>query len=122
VVNQKSVFCSLSGDFFAYTVHSHVGSISLFLFPNFTTFAIRGRRQKRYIVVVITLRYVFSLSHNASALRRKVIAFYSYRSRFMETVIASYSYRSRLIGNVIAFYSYSSDNITKAITCNAVTF
>ncbi len=41
----------------------------------------------------------------------------------MESVIASYSYRSRSIGNVIALlYSYVSDDMTKAITCNAVTF
>jgi hypothetical protein len=40
----------------------------------------------------------------------------------MESVIASYSYCSRPIGNVIAFYSYVSDNVTKAIKCNAVTF
>ncbi len=37
-------------------------------------------------------------------------------------VIASYCYRSRLKGKVITFYSYGSDNITKAITSNAVTF
>ncbi len=46
----------------------------------------------------------------------------AYHSRFMESVIASYSYRSRAIGNVIVFYSYVSDNVTKAITCNAVMF
>jgi hypothetical protein len=40
----------------------------------------------------------------------------------MGTVIASYSYHSRLVGNVIAIYSYVSDNMTKAITCNAATF
>ncbi len=40
----------------------------------------------------------------------------------MEIIIAYYSYRSGLIGNVIAFYSYPSDNMTKAITCKAVTF
>jgi hypothetical protein len=40
----------------------------------------------------------------------------------METVNAFHSYRSRLIENVIAFYSYGSDNMTKMITCNAVTF
>jgi hypothetical protein len=73
-------------------------------------------------VTAITLRYIFALSHNASTLWRKVIAFHSYRSWLMGTVIASYSYHSRLIGNVIAFYSYVSDNMTKAITCNAVTF
>jgi hypothetical protein len=77
----------------------------------------------RYSVIAITLRYIFALSHNASTLWTKVIAFCSFRSRLIETVITSYSYRSRLIGNVIAFYSYDSDNMTKAITCNnAVTF
>jgi hypothetical protein len=52
---------------------------------------IRGRHQKRYSVVAITLRYTFALSHNASTLRRKVIASYSYRSRLIEIVIASYT-------------------------------
>jgi hypothetical protein len=37
-------------------------------------------------------------------------------------VIAFYSYHSRLIRNVIAFYSYGPDDMTKAITCNAITF
>jgi hypothetical protein len=40
----------------------------------------------------------------------------------METIIASYSYRSRFIRNVRAFYSYVSDNMSKAIACNAITF
>ncbi len=61
-------------------------------------------------------------SHNASTLRRKEIVFHSYRSRLVETAIASYSYCSRPIGNISALYSYDSDNMTKAITCNAVTF
>jgi hypothetical protein len=59
---------------------------------------------------------------DALTLWRKFSAFDSYRSRHMEILIASYSYRSGLIGNVIAFYSYRSENMTKAITCNAVTF
>jgi hypothetical protein len=73
-------------------------------------------------IIAITLHYIFALSHNASTLRRKVIAFYRYCSRLIETVIASYSNRSRRIGNIIAFYSYGSDNMTKAIMCNAVMF
>jgi hypothetical protein len=77
-----------------------------------------------YTVIAITLCYIFALSLNASTLWRKVIAFYNYCFRLIETSIASYSYRSRLIENVIAFYSYGSDNMTKAIMCNgnAVTF
>jgi hypothetical protein len=54
----------------------------------------RGRHQKRYSVLAITLRYVFALSHNASTMRKKVIASHSYRYRLIEIVIASYSYRS----------------------------
>jgi hypothetical protein len=54
----------------------------------------RGRHQKRYSIIAIILRYVFALSHNASTLRRNVIASYSYRSRLIEIVIASYIYRS----------------------------
>jgi hypothetical protein len=64
----------------------------------------------------------FELSHNASMLWRKVIAFYSYRSRLMEIVIATYSYRSALVENAIALYSYCSENMTQAIMCNNVTF
>jgi hypothetical protein len=40
----------------------------------------------------------------------------------METVITFYSYHSRLIENLIAFYKNGSDNMTKAITFNAVHF
>ncbi len=40
----------------------------------------------------------------------------------MEIVIVSYIYRSGLIENVIAFYIYRSENMTKAITCNSITF
>jgi hypothetical protein len=40
----------------------------------------------------------------------------------MEIVTTSYSYRSALGGNVIAFHSYRSENVTKAMTCHAVTF
>jgi hypothetical protein len=42
---------------------------------------IRGRHQKRY---GDKLHYVLELSHNASALWRKVVASYSYRSGFIE--------------------------------------
>jgi hypothetical protein len=65
----------------------------------------RGWHQKHYSVIAITLCFVFALSHNASTLRRKVIAFYSYRSGLIEIVIASYSYPSGLIRIVIAAYS-----------------
>jgi hypothetical protein len=81
-----------------------------------------NRQYDCYRAIATTLHYIFALSHNCSTLWRKVIAFYSYRSRFTETVIASYSYRSRLLGNFNAFFSYGSDNMTKAITRNAVTF
>jgi hypothetical protein len=63
----------------------------------------RGRHLKRYSVIAITLRYVFALSHNASTLKRKVIASYSYCSGLIEIGIAPYSYRSGLIGIVLAF-------------------
>jgi hypothetical protein len=72
--------------------------------------------------MAITLGYIFAFSHNASILWRKVIAFYSYRSRLMEMVIASYSYRSALVGNDVTCYSSRSQNVTKAIMFNAVTF
>jgi hypothetical protein len=61
------------------------------------------------------LCYVFSLWHNASTLRRKVIASYSYRSGLIEIVIASYNYRSGLIRTVIAAYSYRS-KVIKALS------
>jgi hypothetical protein len=57
------------------------------------------RHQKR-------LAHVFALSHNASTLKRKIIASYSYRSELEEIVIDFYSYRSGLIGIVIAYNSY----------------
>jgi hypothetical protein len=69
---------------------------------------IRGRHQKRYSVVAITLPYVFAFSHNASTLRIKVIAFYSYRSVLMDIVIASYSYCSGLMRIAITSNSYCS--------------
>jgi hypothetical protein len=50
----------------------------------------RGRHRKLFIVIAITLRYVFELSHNASTLWRKVISSYSYRSGLIEIVSASY--------------------------------
>jgi hypothetical protein len=59
-------------------------------------------------VIAITLRYVFSLSHNPSTLRRKVVASFSYRSGLREIVIASYVYRSRIKRIVIAYNSYRS--------------
>ncbi len=68
------------------------------------------------IVIAIMLRYIFV------SLWTKVIAFYSYRSRLIETVTASYSYPSRRIGNIIVFHSYGSNNMTKAIMCHTVTF
>ena len=51
----------------------------------------RGRHQKRYSVIAITLRYVFALSHTGNALYlwRIVIAFDSYRFRLFAGVIAS---------------------------------
>jgi hypothetical protein len=69
--------------------------------------------------VIATPCYIFAFSHNASTLKKSY--HFSYRSRLMESIIASYSYRSGLIGNVIPFYTFVSDNITKAITCYAVT-
>ncbi len=50
---------------------------------------IKGRQHERYSVIAITLHHIFSLSHNASILWRKVIAFYRYRSRLMGIVIVS---------------------------------
>jgi hypothetical protein len=77
----------------------------------------RGRHQKHCRVIAVTLRYIFEFSHNASTLRRKVIAYFSSCSRFIEIVIASYSYRYKsllpIIGIVIAFYSYRS-RVTKS--------
>ncbi len=40
----------------------------------------------------------------------------------MKIVIAFYSYCNGIIGSVIYFFSYRSENMTKAITCSAVTF
>jgi hypothetical protein len=71
----------------------------------------RGRHQKRYSGIAITVCYFFALSHNASTLRSKVIASYSYRSGLIEIVIAFYSYCSGLIGIVIADNSYRSEVI-----------
>ncbi len=62
----------------------------------------RGQHQKRYNVIAIILSYVLELSHNASTLKRKVIASFSYRSGLIKIVIASYSYRSSLIGIIIS--------------------
>ncbi len=73
-------------------------------------------------VTAITLRYIFALSLHDLTLEKCTAFLLPYRSRLMETVIASYGYRSLLMGNAIAFYSYGCDNMTKAITCNAVTF
>jgi hypothetical protein len=61
------------------------------------------------------LCYGFTLSHNASTLRRKVIASYNYRSGLIESPIASYSYHSDLIGIVIADNSYRS-KVIKALS------
>jgi hypothetical protein len=72
--------------------------------------------------IALTLQYIFALSHNASTLWRKIIAFHRYRSRLSETVIAFYSYCARLMGNVIPFHIYGSYKMTKAITCNAIKF
>jgi hypothetical protein len=81
----------------------------------------RDRHQKHYSVVVITLRYVFALSHNASTLRRKVIASYSYRSTLKEIVIASYSYRFGSKGIEITTYSYRSTVGNKSVTVMRLT-
>jgi hypothetical protein len=67
---------------------------------------VRGRHQKRYSVLAITLRYVFELLHNASTLRRQVIASYSYRSGLIEIIIASYRYPFDLTRIVIVSHSY----------------
>ncbi len=74
----------------------------------------RGRHQKRYSVIAITLCYVLELSHNASTLCRKVIASFSYRSGLIEIVISSYSYCSNLIAIIIASYTYRS-KVTKSL-------
>ncbi len=66
----------------------------------------RGRHQKLYKVIAITQCYVFALSHNASTLRRKVVASYCYRSGLIEIVIVSYSYRSGSVGIALAHNSY----------------
>jgi hypothetical protein len=60
------------------------------------------------------LCYGYALSHNASTLRRKVIASFSYRSGLIESLTASYCYHSDLIGIVIADNSYRS-NVFKAL-------
>jgi hypothetical protein len=53
----------------------------------------------------------------------KVIAFYSYLSRLMESSSLLIAIgQSGLRGNVIAFYSYHSVNSTYAIMCNTVMF
>jgi hypothetical protein len=62
----------------------------------------RGRHLKHYSVIVIKLSYVFALSHNASTLRRKVIASYSNHSRLIEIVIVLPQQGSLLLLTVIA--------------------
>jgi hypothetical protein len=59
------------------------------------------RHLKRYSVLAITLLYVFALLHNASTLKRKVMASYSYRPRLIKIIITSYSNHSGLIGTII---------------------
>jgi hypothetical protein len=60
-------------------------------------------------VIAIKQSYIYALSQDASTLKRKVIAFYSYRSRLVEIVIAPHSYRSSLVRIVLAAYSYCSE-------------
>jgi hypothetical protein len=67
----------------------------------------RGRHLKRYSVILLTLRYVFALLHNALTLLRSVIASFTYRSGHMGAVVASYSYCSKLIDQRYRFYSLS---------------
>jgi hypothetical protein len=47
----------------------------------------KGRQDGRYNAIAIMLRSAFVLSHNATTLWIKVIAFYSNRSRLIEIVI-----------------------------------
>jgi hypothetical protein len=68
--------------------------------------SVNGRQQNRYSVIAITLYYVYDILHNASILRRKVIASFRYRSGLIEIVVASNGYQSNLIGIVIGSYSY----------------
>jgi hypothetical protein len=83
---------------------------------NSTKVTSRGRHQKRYSVIAITLRYIFELSHNASALRRKVITSLSYHSGLIfEIIIASYNNRFSLLGIVVDSYSYRS-KVTKLLS------
>ncbi len=56
----------------------------------------------RYSVIVIALRKIFALSHNASTLWRKVSLF---------TVIVLGLWKQ-----IIAFHSYGSDNMANAVT------
>ncbi len=58
---------------------------------------VRRRQQKLSDVIAIILRCVSELSHNASPLRGKVIASFSYRPLLMEIDFDSHSYRSSLI-------------------------
>jgi hypothetical protein len=64
------------------------------------------------------LRYSTALQH----FREKLSLFIVIALRLLENIVASYTYRCGLIRNIIAIYSYGSDNMTKAITCNAVPF
>jgi hypothetical protein len=67
--------------------------------------AIRGRHQKRYSVIAKTLRYVFTLLHNALYLWRIVSAFDIYRFRLFAGSIASDSYLFELAGQRYRFTS-----------------
>jgi hypothetical protein len=67
----------------------------------------KGRQHERYSIKVITLHYIFAPTHNASTLWRKVNAFDSCY-RFLE--LSLWAHWKRF------------DSLTKAITCDAVTF
>jgi hypothetical protein len=69
--------------------------------------ASRGQHYKRYSVIAITLRYVFTLLHNALYLWRIVIASDSYRFRLFAGVIAYDNYRAELAGQCYRFTSLS---------------
>jgi hypothetical protein len=52
----------------------------------------RGKHLKRYSVILITLRYVFVLSHNALTLLRSINTSIIYRTGHIGAVIAYYIY------------------------------
>ncbi len=76
-----------------------------FNLPSDTVCGLQRSAPKHCSGLGIMSRYVFSFSHNASILKRKVLASYSYRSGLIEIVVASYSNGSGLLGIVTAYNS-----------------